>query len=331
MLEWYHAQEILPWQMTRDPYLVWLSEIMLQQTTIPVIRKRYGQWLEEFPTIEILAEAELTQVLRAFEGLGYYARARHLHQTALYVHQFGWPKSYKQLCKLPGLGDYTTKTILSRCFSQPVLAFDVNVYRFFGRIFMQYPFTKKYEEELENVMKDFMLKNDPAIAGQTFMRFAQGHCKKREPNCQSCIFSDVCLARKHGAQSSIFPQTKKKRVQRESIVLVLRFEGQVLVEKRTDGVGKGMYSLPRLSQQEFEVFSTKVNGTFTPLKSRVHTYTHHVEKLFPHFLELEKMYDGNLNTECSLYEMEKLDDLPFMAIYRDILREIGSNGGASYG
>lgn len=322
MLQWYDRQTILPWQNTYDPYLVWLSEIMLQQTTVLVVSQRYGKWLQEFPTIQRLAQADLTQVLRAFEGLGYYARARHLHQTAQYIAQRGWPASYIALRKLPGLGDYTTKTVLSRCFKQPVLAFDVNMHRLFGRLFMKYPLTKQDEKALEKVMEPQLIKHNPAIVGQAFMRFAQGHCKKCAPDCQTCLFAHVCIAAQHGAQTSLFPQKKKKKVYRESVVLVLRRSGSILAEKRTEGIGKDMYSLPRLAQEEFALFIQKIQGVPVALKTRVHTYTHHSETLIPYFLDVKGTEFWDFGPECSFYNKEELDKLPFMAIYRDILQEI---------
>ena len=295
---------------------------MLQQTTVPVVKQRYALWLDEFPDIHAVAKAEQTQVLRAFEGLGYYARARHLHQTAQHIHQHGWPEDFVSLRKLPGLGDYTAKTIMSRCFKKPVLAFDVNMHRLFGRLYMKYPLSKQDEKDLEQALAPLQKQHNPAIMGQALMRFAQSECKKNMPACAHCLFSSICRARRHNAQQSLFPEKRKKKVYLESIVLFIRRGDDVLIEKREEGIGKGMYSLPRLSVEEFTQLSGQLSGVFLALKSRTHTYTHHQEKLMPHFLNLKEPLNWDFGPRCYFENEKKLQELPFMAIYRDILKSI---------
>ncbi len=295
---------------------------MLQQTTVPVVKQRYGLWLSQFPDIHTVACAELTQVLRAFEGLGYYARARHLHQTAQYIHQHGWPEDFASLRKLPGLGDYTTKTIMSRCFKKPVLAFDVNMHRLFGRLYMKYPLSKQDEKDLEQALAPLQEKHNPAIMGQALMRFAQGECKKNAPVCQNCLFASMCQARKHNAQQSLFPQKRKKKVYLESIVLIIRRDDEILIEKRKEGIGKGMYSLPRLPLQDFVQLSQSLSSLFLPLKNKMHTYTHHQEKLMPHFINLKEPLNWDFGPNCYFEDEKNLKELPFMAIYRDILESV---------
>lgn len=295
---------------------------MLQQTTVSVVKHRYALWLEQFPDIHEVAKADQTQVLRAFEGLGYYARARHLHQTAQYIHQYGWPEDFTSLRKLPGLGDYTAKTIMSRCFKKPVLAFDVNMHRLFARLYMKYPLSKQDKKDLEQVLAPLQEQYNPAIMGQALMRFAQVECKKNVPSCKSCLFSSICHAYHHNVQQNLFPQTRKKKVYLESIVLFLHRNDEVLIEKREEGIGKGMYSLPRLSMEEFMQLSKQLSGVFLALKSKTHTYTNHQEKLMPYFLNLKEPLNWNFGPRCYFENEKRLKELPFMSIYRDILKSI---------
>lgn len=295
---------------------------MLQQTTVPVVKQRYMLWLEQFPDLTSAARADLTEILRAFEGLGYYARARHLHQTACKIAQNGWPEDYASLRRLPGLGDYTVKTILSRCFKKPVLAFDVNIHRLFSRLYMKYPLNKQDEKDLERAFAPLLEQYNPAVMGQALMRFAQNECRKRLPACDGCFFSEICLARRHGVQVTLFPQKQQQTTYLESIVLVLQYGNEILIEKRQRGIGRNMFSFPRLSAEEFMKFSSEISEPILPLQNRMHTYTRYREKLIPYFLQIKTPLKWDFGPQCYFEKEENLKKLPFMAVYRKILESM---------
>ncbi|MGL4524631.1 MAG: hypothetical protein ACRCVN_03810 [Spirochaetia bacterium] len=322
LIQWYEQQEILPWQQTSDPYLVWISEIMLQQTTVPVVRQRYAQWQREFPTLASVAIADLQSILRAFEGLGYYARARHLHKTALWIAQNGWPTQYYQLCALPGLGDYTAKTILSRCFGQYVVGFDVNIERFFARLIRQFPLNKHQKLKIEEYLVPFQKKYTPEVFSQAIMRFAQNICKKRDPQCLTCPFQQCCQAYQEGEQTALFPKKNKRIIHLENYMIIIEYQDQILVEQRTQGIGKGLCAFPRLSLAEYEKFYKKIGKEGQELPPITHTYTQYSEKLYPRFFLLDTDLQWDFGPQCEFINLYQLENFPFLACYRDILLQV---------
>jgi A/G-specific adenine glycosylase len=216
LLEWFrrHARP-LPWRKSSDPYAVWVSEVMLQQTQVATVIPYYHRFLEAFPSLADLARAPLERVLKLWSGLGYYRRARHLHQTAKeLVHRFGgaFPKDYQQVRSLPGIGDYTARAVLSIAFNQPYALLDGNVARVLARLgalkgnLHQPGFRRAVEAQLALLLS----RRRPGAFNQALMELGQTLCLPRSPRCADCPVRSWCRGYKSG-QPQLYPQPRPRR------------------------------------------------------------------------------------------------------------------------
>jgi A/G-specific adenine glycosylase len=212
---WYETQKRrLPWRETRDPYPIWISEIMLQQTQVQTVIPYYERFLDTFPTVEVLARSALQDVLKAWENLGYYARARHVHEAAnIITHQFGgqMPDRWDDIIRLPGIGSYTAGAILSIAFKKPVPAVDGNVRRVLSRLFavkkpIDDPRTRR---RLYELAERLVPEDSPDVFNQAMMELGALICKSGNPSCARCPLQTVCRAYEQGLQHRL-PMTKKK-------------------------------------------------------------------------------------------------------------------------
>ncbi len=200
LLNWYQKnQRQLPWRDTRDPYLIWVSEIMLQQTQVQTVIPYYLRFIKLFPTIQTLAEADINKVLKAWEGLGYYSRARNLHKAAKVVHKEfsgSLPQSVSELKKIPGIGDYTAAAILSIAFNQATPAVDGNIKRVFSRL-KTISDPVNHSASLKNYKafaNKLMNQTAPGQYNQALMELGALICKPKIPSCHKCPVSNHCLA-----------------------------------------------------------------------------------------------------------------------------------------
>lgn len=251
LLEWYsvHKRD-LPWRHNPKPYNVWLSEIIFQQTKIDQGIGYYEKIIEKFPSVYDLADASENDVLKVWEGLGYYSRARNLHYSAKeIVHNLNgkFPSDYKSILALKGVGPYTAAAILSIVYNLPYPAIDGNVLRVSSRLFLiKEPIdsssTKKLIEEELNELID---QNRPGDFNQAMMELGALICKPRNPLCNECPISEFCIAYKESMQSEL-PIKKKKT---KSIDVYFKYfifysNDHILIEKREEGIWKGMYQFP---------------------------------------------------------------------------------------
>jgi A/G-specific adenine glycosylase len=244
LLAWYdrHAR-VLPWRARRGartpPYRVWLSEIMLQQTTVKAVAPYYARFLDKWPTVEALAAAALEDVLRAWAGLGYYARARNLHACALAVverHGGVFPEALDELRALPGIGDYTAAAIAAIAFDAPAVPVDGNVERVVTRLYAveeQLPAAKPRIKRLATSLLPPRRSGDFA---QALMDLGATICTPKRPACVLCPWSEACVARARGEQE-LYPRKAPKqegRLRRGAAFVVLRADGAVLLRTRPD-------------------------------------------------------------------------------------------------
>jgi A/G-specific adenine glycosylase len=290
LLKWYdrHKRD-LPWRakadQVPDPYHVWLSEIMLQQTTVPAVKAYYTKFLSLWPAIEDLANAPQEQVMAEWAGLGYYARARNLHKCAKQVvADYGgfFPQEQKALKSLPGIGDYTSAAIRAIAFNKPATVMDGNIERVMARLFkIQQPLPKS-----KPVLKDLTalffdgFKSRPGDLAQAFMDLGAGICTPKSPRCSLCPLSGICLAAKAGIAPDLPRKEKKKpRPQRHGYVYWIEDgQGRVLSHRRPDkGLLGGMAALPT-SEWVDRKASPEHLSFITPEKqgglSIHHTFTH---------------------------------------------------------
>lgn len=216
LLAWYDLQKRdLPWRINRDPYRVWISEIMLQQTRVDTVKPYYRNFMEKFPTIQALAEAPEEDVLKAWEGLGYYSRARNLQTAAREVKaNYGGvvPDTPKEIAKLKGVGSYTAGAILSIAYEKPEPAVDGNVMRVFSRLlYMEDDIAKPATRvKFEHLVRQTIPHDRAGDFNQALMELGALICLPRTPHCLTCPVFDYCLARKEGVQKELPVKGKAK-------------------------------------------------------------------------------------------------------------------------
>jgi A/G-specific adenine glycosylase len=235
--------------MVADPYAVWLSEIMLQQTTVPHATPYWEKFLAEFPTVIDLANADRDRVLTLWAGLGYYARARNLHKCAQVVrdaHDGRFPQSEAQLLKLPGIGPYTAATLAAICFDEATNIVDGNVERVISRIFKIEGPLPKSRPEYRRMAGTLAPKQRAGDYGQALMDLGATICSPRSPKCADCPWQDACAAHKDYTHTAYPKKMKKVKLPvRYGAVFVLRSGDSVLLKRRPDtGLLGGMMGFP---------------------------------------------------------------------------------------
>jgi A/G-specific adenine glycosylase len=240
LMNWHLLKNLrtMPWKGVRDPYKVWLSEIILQQTRVEQGRSYYEKIISHFSTIQELAAAEDTMVFKLWEGLGYYSRCRNMLFTARYiVNECGgnFPSRYADLLKLKGVGPYTAAAIASFCFDEPVAVLDGNVFRVLSRIWGDAtPIdTKEGKAHFQKLADKSIDRSRPGVYNQAIMDFGATVCTAQRPICEDCPASGICIARKKNLREVLPVKVKdKSRKFRYFNYLVVRFEDCVLVRER---------------------------------------------------------------------------------------------------
>ena len=248
LIGWYsETKRNLPWRSTRDPYPIWLSEIILQQTRVDQGLPYWQRFMLAFPTVKDLANAEEEQVLRLWQGLGYYSRARNLHSAAKnIVNDFGglFPSTYNEIIKLKGVGPYTAAAISSICFDEPKPVVDGNVYRFASRYFgIDEDITQaKTRKTFERLLDNYIDQKKPGTFNQAMMEFGATICSPA-PKCQECCFRISCVARKEDRIPELPVKSKKTKIRdRYFHYLVLRHqEAFYLRQRQSNDVWANMY------------------------------------------------------------------------------------------
>jgi A/G-specific adenine glycosylase len=293
VLKWYqrHRRD-LPWRRSRDPYRVWVSEIMLQQTQVETVRRHFLRFLRRFPCVRALAEAPADAMMKAWEGLGYYARARNLHRAAKIVSsEFGGrlPEAPEDLMKLPGIGQSTAGAISSIAFGRDAPVLDGNVARVLCRVFRlrANPRESRTRRKLWAIARELLPPNRAGDFNQALMDLGATACVPRNPRCGVCPLAPFCLARAHGEQEKLPLRTRRKPLPHYDVAVgVIRRGGRLLIDRRKpEGLLGGLWEFPggkrkgnetlerciaREVREELGV-SVKV---LHPLVSVGHAYTH---------------------------------------------------------
>lgn len=289
LLPWFYENaRDLPWRQDKNPYRVWLSEIMLQQTRVEAVRGYFLRFLEAFPDIHSLAEADTDSVLKKWEGLGYYSRARNLQKAAkviMEVHDGKFPETYSEILALPGIGAYTAGAISSICFEKPTPAVDGNVLRVAARITdshtpIDLPEVKK--EVAENLARIYP-KGNCGDFTQSLMELGAMVCTPKSPHCTLCPLSDICLAARRGT-ASVLPRKNPKKERRieEKTVFFLESEGKIAIRKRdAKGLLADLWEFPNILGTYSADEAVKKAEAFhcmpeAPIKAkeRIHIFTH---------------------------------------------------------
>ncbi|WP_430411448.1 A/G-specific adenine glycosylase [Kordia sp.] len=267
IIQWYFQNKRdLPWRKTKDPYRIWLSEIMLQQTRVAQGLPYYEKFTTAFPTVYDLAKAEESHVLKLWQGLGYYSRARNLHYTAKdivnnYNGQF--PTTYKELLKLKGVGDYTASAIASICFDEVAPVVDGNVYRVLARYFnIDTPINSTEGIKLfKKLAFEVVDHDDPANFNQAIMEFGAVQCKPQSPYCIICPIASSCAGLQNQRVGMLPVKLKKTKIKNRwfNYLVVISNQQQTLLEERKGkGIWQGLYQFP-LFETTKEVTSIEVH------------------------------------------------------------------------
>lgn len=272
LIKWYlENKRDLPWRKTTNPYHIWLSEIMLQQTRVAQGMPYFLSFVEAFPTVFDLAKAEEEQVLKLWQGLGYYSRARNLHKTAQYIAtelNGVFPDNYKDLLQLKGVGDYTAAAIASFSYNEAVPVVDGNVFRVLSRYFnldtdIAQASAKK---EFAALAFELMPKDAPATFNQAIMEFGALQCVPKNPDCAVCVFNESCAALQKKKVDQLPVKLKKLKVRNRyfNYIMLSDAEEKTLIQKRTaKGIWHNLYEFPLIETDKEEDFEFVSNAVAT--------------------------------------------------------------------
>jgi|TARA_B100000768_G_scaffold158312_1_gene156825 A/G-specific adenine glycosylase len=259
LIYWYlQKNRELPWRRTKNPYFIWLSEIMLQQTRVAQGLSYYSKFTDSFPTVFDLANADESTVLKMWQGLGYYSRARNLHFTAKYIAnelQGNFPATYSELLKLKGIGDYTASAISSICFNEDAAVVDGNVYRVLSRYFgVTTPINSSAGiKEFKALAQTLIDKSQPGTFNQAIMDFGALHCKPQNPFCGTCPISVSCLALEKQLIKELPVKIKKTKVRHRFfnyLVVVTADNKTIISERKGKGIWQGLYQFPLIEKDK---------------------------------------------------------------------------------
>lgn len=337
LLLWYDkGKRILPWREHPEPYHVWVSEIMLQQTRVEAVRPYYARFLQELPDIQSLAEVEEERLLKLWEGLGYYNRARNMKKAAQKIvaeYDGKMPETYEELLRLPGIGSYTAGAISSIAFRQAVPAVDGNVLRILSRIRLDGRDISdaKVKKAVEAELADRMPEKRPGDFNQAMMELGATVCiPNGAPKCEVCPCSGLCGAKREGRIAEFPVKTpKKQRGIEEKTILVILDENKIALHRREDtGLLAGMYELPSMEgkQSKERVIEYIKRLGMSPIRivklaPSKHIFTHkewHMEGYAVRVDELEQITPGGGLLFVTPHEIEKRCPIPSaFAAYTD--------------
>lgn len=340
LIEWYHKNKRdLPWRHTKDPYLIWLSEIILQQTRVDQGLRYYQAFAHKYPTVKDLAIAPEDEVLRLWQGLGYYSRARNLHQTAkIIVDQYNglFPTTSTALQQLKGIGPYTAAAIASFAFDEDTAVVDGNVFRVLSRLYadatdISSSGARKHFTQLANAM---MPKGHAPIFNQTMMEFGALQCTPKKPSCLNCPVHDKCIS---FAQKNVhdYPVKLKKQSIRHRYFyyfIVLTNEGSIMMRQRKGkDIWQGLYEFPVIEKEKqssieevIEDFITQEKLQIKGVKSTSKTYVHQLshQRLHAVFIQLEESVYKRLHTDNQYtYSISEIYDLPKPVLINNYLKD----------
>ena len=320
LLDWFDRNgRDLPWRVKGgahfDSYAVWISEIMLQQTTVKTVLEYFPRWMKRFPTIEALATADIQDVLLCWQGLGYYTRARKIHECArVLMADYGGvlPPDRQALLKLPGIGPYTASSICCFAYNLPETVVDGNVIRVLARLYgLKHAVTK---EEIYRLAEPLTPKDRGADYASAIMDLGATVCTPDHPNCGACPWAESCLARKQSLIEQIpLIHKPQKQIRTGSVFLVQNSAGKLLIRRRTGkGLLSGLYEFPWVYEGDPIPFQADA----PPLGQVVHVFTH-----FRLTLTVYAISSDRSTTESDIFvRRQDLDAYPFSTLMRKVLK-----------
>lgn len=301
LLRWFdiHGRKDLPWQQNKNPYRVWISEVMLQQTQVTTVIPYYERFMEKFPDVEKLAKADEDEVLHFWAGLGYYHRARHLHSASKKIffelhNQF--PDTHDSLQTLPGVGRSTAAAILSLAYEKPATILDGNVKRVLSRLHAIQDWN--LDKTLWEIAEKYSAKNRTADYTQAMMDLGATICIRGKPRCEQCPFKKDCVAHRMGIEKNLpLKKPSKKIPVRTATFFMFRCEDQIMLEKRPpEGIWSGLFSFPeekgllkpatvkKICHDRFQQYALKIKC----FDSFRHTFTHFHLDILPILIDIKE-------------------------------------------
>lgn len=330
LIYWYeqHRRD-LPWRKTRNAYLIWLSEIILQQTRVSQGLPYYLRFEEKYPTLQDLAQANESEVLRLWQGLGYYSRARNMLKTARYIEENlkgRFPESYSELVKLKGVGRYTAGAIASFAYKEIIPVVDGNVMRVLSRVYGVFEdiSSSKGQNYFVSLAEKMLPKHNCDVFNQALMEFGATICTPKKPKCAECIFNHTCFAYQKDLVSSLPVKIKRtiKKI-RELNYFVIKQNNKLLMKERIDkDIWKGLFefyiinneyqSLVDHSSNEFiDVVTRNAKTPIEPKETITHILTHQVIKAKFWEIEVDSGLELPLeSTGLKFYSMDEINGLP---------------------
>lgn len=321
---WYlHNKRSLPWRRTNNPYYIWLSEIILQQTRVDQGTAYYLKFVKQFPTVQQLALSSEEEILKLWQGLGYYSRARNLHYSAKYIVdelQGEFPKTYNDIIKLKGVGDYTASAIASICFNEPTAVVDGNVYRVLSRYFgIRTPInSSKGIKEFKSLAQELLNNEDTGTHNQAIMEFGAKMCKPQNPDCNICPLSSSCVSLEKGLIKELPVKEKKIKIRKRyfNYLVIHSSNNFTKMEKREKGIWMNLYEFPLIESKnpidERELInSEKFNEIFKSINVNLKLYKNNLK---PHKLSHQHIYskfwiintDSDMEFNQSWVDIKKL-------------------------
>lgn len=319
LIHWYSgAKRDLPWRRTKDPYTVWVSEIILQQTRVDQGLPYFERFIDAFPDIRQLASAPENDVLAIWQGLGYYSRARNMHAAAKFVvDELGgnFPENYADILKLKGVGPYTAAAIASICFDEPEPVVDGNVFRVASRLFgIESDISLgKSRADFVNTLKEVIDHGNPGDFNQAIMEYGATVCKPA-PNCEICVFQKECYARANDKINALPVKSKKLKVKERAITYLVVTNADQLLMKKRDGkdIWKGLYDFPETSDNSLELSE--------PI---IHSLSHQRLSVRFHQQEVSEKEFSKLATslQAEAFSLKQVLNLPKPKVIADYIRK----------
>ena len=325
LLSWYEQSgRKLPWRNEPDIYRVWISEIMLQQTQVKTVIPYYERWLKTFPTVQSLAEADQQSVLKLWEGLGYYARARNLHHAAQQVvDEFNgqFPEDLETILQLKGIGRTTAGGILSSARNLPLSILDGNVKRVLSRVMALEKPPAKAMDQLWSLSNDLLDLTNPRDFNQALMDLGATLCTQKKPACLICPWRNHCKAHQRGAPTDFPRKAPKKKVPTKKLVAVIALneENKVFIQQRpAKGLLGGLWEFPNVEGEIDSLLADLFPQAIyrRSLETVFHAYTHFKIELEPRIYSVAKS-DGD-----RWVKLADLDQYPFSKAHLKIIEQL---------
>lgn len=327
LLQWFadNGRE-LPWRQTRNPYAIWLSEVILQQTRVQQGMDYWYRFMKRFPTVDSLAAASEDEVMRLWQGLGYYARARHLHEAARQIAGMGsFPDTYESILKLSGVGPYTAAAVAAFAFDRPVAAVDGNVYRVLARYFaIDTPINSTEGKKLfASLAQELLPASRAADFNQAMMDFGATQCTPQSPRCGDCPFAETCGALREGKVELLPVKLKTVKVQTRPLsYLIILYKEKIALRRRSDeDIWKGLWEPVDLLHlpADYQALADKNGQWQLVAKGAKHILTH--RRLIADFYLWQPQEELALPPDYQWIELCHLDDYGLPRLIEKVLKE----------